>query len=102
MSTKGEAMKNRVGERAVVLGGGMGGLLAARVLSESFTNVTIIDRDHLTGVVGPRRGVPHGRHAHGLVARGQQILEDHFPGLTEQMRADGVIPGDFNGDIRWY
>ncbi|KAA9377617.1 FAD-binding monooxygenase [Microbispora cellulosiformans] len=95
-------MGNRVADRVVLLGGSMCGLLAARVLADAFAEVVIVDRDDLTDVTGPRRGVPHGRHAHGLVARGHQILEGQFPGLTEQMRAAGVEPGDFNGDIRWY
>ncbi len=95
-------MGDLVGERVVVLGGSMAGLLAARVLSETFREVVLVDRDELTGVSVYRRGVPHGRHAHGLVARGHQILEGHFPGLTEQLIAAGVQPGDFSGDIRWY
>ncbi|HEX3649006.1 MAG TPA: FAD-binding monooxygenase [Pseudonocardiaceae bacterium] len=93
---------DRVHDRVVVLGGSMGGLLAARVLSEVFTDVLVVDRDALTGVSGYRRGVPHGRHAHGLVAKGHQILERQFPNLTDDLVAAGVVPGDFNGDIRWY
>jgi 2-polyprenyl-6-methoxyphenol hydroxylase-like FAD-dependent oxidoreductase len=95
-------VENQVGNRAVVLGGSMGGLLAARVLAGAFREVLVVDRDQLIGVEGPRRGVPHGRHAHGLVARGHQILEAQFPGLTDELVAAGVRPGDFNGDIRWY
>lgn len=89
-------------DRAVVLGGGLAGLLAAKVLAEVYSEVFVVDRDELAGVAGYRRGVPHGRHAHGLVARGHQILEQQFPGLTGDMEAVGVRPGDFNGDIRWY
>lgn len=95
-------MKNRVGERVVLLGGSMCGMLAAAVLADAFTEVLLIDRDRVTDIAGYRRGVPHGRHAHGLVARGQQIMEQQFPGLTNQLRAAGVTPGDFNSDIRWY
>ncbi|GLU48709.1 NAD(P)/FAD-dependent oxidoreductase [Nocardiopsis ansamitocini] len=95
-------MANRIGNRAVVLGGSMAGLLAARALADVFDEVVVVDRDELTGVRGPRRGVPHGRHAHGLVARGHQILEAQFPGLTDELVAGGVRPGDFSGDIRWY
>jgi 2-polyprenyl-6-methoxyphenol hydroxylase-like FAD-dependent oxidoreductase len=80
----------------------MAGLLAARVLADAFTEVLVVDRDKLTGVTSHRRGVPQGRHAHGLVARGQQILEEYFPGLTDEIRAAGVKPGDFSGDVRWY
>ena len=84
-------MGNDVNSRVVVLGGSMAGLLAARVLSEHFTEVVLVDRDALIGVTGYRRGVPHGRHAHGLVARGQQILEAQFPGLTEDLGRAGVV-----------
>ena len=89
-------------DRAVVLGGSMAGLLAARVLSDTYAEVVLIDRDRLTDVTGPRRGVPHGRHAHGLVARGQQVLEEHFPGLTEDLAAAGAEPGDFGHACHWY
>lgn len=88
--------------RVVVLGASMGGLLAARVLADRYAEVLLVDRDEVTGVSGYRQGVPHGRHAHGLVARGYQILEGHFPGLTEDLRGAGVTPGDFSGDIQWY
>ncbi|GAB3058702.1 FAD-binding monooxygenase [Micromonospora schwarzwaldensis] len=80
----------------------MAGLLAANVLAEVYPEVLVVDRDELAGVAGYRKGVPHGRHAHGLVARGQQILEKQFPGLTADMEAAGVQPGDFSGAIRWY
>jgi 2-polyprenyl-6-methoxyphenol hydroxylase-like FAD-dependent oxidoreductase len=95
-------MASHVGDRAVVLGAGIGGLLAARVLSEFYASVLVVDRDQLTGVTGPRRGVPHGRHAHALLARGQQIFEDLFPGLHETMAGDGVLTGDLAGNLRWY
>ncbi|MCW2877873.1 MAG: monooxygenase, FAD-binding [Sphaerisporangium sp.] len=95
-------MGENVGDRVVVLGGSMAGMLAARVLSESYAEVVLVDRDQLTNVSGYRRGVPHGRHAHGLVARGHQILESQFPGLVDDLIAAGVRPGDFNGDIRWF
>ncbi len=95
-------MHERHGDRAVVLGGGMAGLLAARVLSDAFTEVVVVDRDKLTGTTGARNGAPHGRHAHCLVARGQQIFEELLPGLTQGMDEAGVILGDFNGQIQWH
>lgn len=94
-------MVEHAGNRVVVLGGSMGGLLAARVLSETYAEVVLVDRDTLTGERNYRRGVPHGRHAHGLVARGQQILEAHFPGLKDELAAAGVRSGDFSSDVRW-
>jgi len=98
----GDQGRDRVGDRAIVLGAGMAGLLAARVLSGHYRDVTVVERDDLTGVTGARRGVPQGRHAHGLVARGHQIFEALFPRLTDELVAAGVRPGDLNGDIRWY
>ncbi|GGZ35961.1 FAD-binding monooxygenase [Streptomyces inusitatus] len=95
-------MTRRCGRHAVVLGAGMAGLLAARVLSDAYTAVTVVDRDTLTDVTDPRRGVPQGRQVHGLLARGQQIIEELFPGLTEEMVSDGANLGDVAGDLRWY
>ncbi|MFE1272540.1 FAD-dependent oxidoreductase [Streptomyces sp. NPDC058757] len=95
-------MAHTAAHRAVVLGGSMAGLLAARVLADTYAEVLLVDRDRLVGVSGPRRGVPHGRHAHGLVARGQQILEEHFPGLTDDLAAAGAPPDDFGHACHWY
>lgn len=95
-------MVQSVRRQAVVLGGGIAGLLAARVLSETYQEVLVVERDELTGVTGPRRGVPQGRHAHALLARGQQILEELLPGLHDDMHRDGVPSGDLAGDLRWY
>jgi 2-polyprenyl-6-methoxyphenol hydroxylase-like FAD-dependent oxidoreductase len=94
-------MAERVGDRAVVLGGSMAGLLAARVLAESYAEVLVVDRDSLTGVAEPRRGVPQGNHVHGLLARGQQILEEMFPGFTAEAVASGVPTADL-GELRWF
>jgi 2-polyprenyl-6-methoxyphenol hydroxylase-like FAD-dependent oxidoreductase len=68
----------------------MGGLLAARVLTESFERVTIVERDRLAPEMDDRRGVPQGRHVHGLQARGVEILDDLFPGLLAEVQAEGA------------
>ncbi|HZB31359.1 MAG TPA: hypothetical protein VE465_14450 [Streptosporangiaceae bacterium] len=81
-----------VGEHAVVLGAGMAGLLTARVLTESYRQVTVIERDQLAESSAGRRGVPQGRHAHLLLARGKQALEGLFPGLIDELVADGAVP----------
>ena len=59
--------------RALVIGGSLAGLLAARVLSDSYAEVMVIDRDHLPEFPEHRRGVPQAPHAHALLARGQQV-----------------------------
>jgi hypothetical protein len=48
------------------------------------------DRDLLLERAADRRGVPQGRHAHALLARGAQILEELFPGLLVDLAAAGV------------
>lgn len=79
-----------LGERAVVLGASIGGLLAARVLAEHYRTVTIVERDVLTDEPTARRGVPQGRHGHVLLARSSRILADLFPGFHDDLAADGV------------
>lgn len=91
-------MRQPGGDHAIVIGGSIAGLAAARALQETFTRVTVLDRDILPGVPEPRRGVPQGRQAHALQARGANALEELFPGLREDMIAAGAV----SGDVHWY
>ena len=87
---------------AVVLGGGMAGLLAARVLTDEYARVILVERDRFPRGSEHRRGIPHGHHAHALLPRGRQVMEDLLPGLTAQLMASGALAGDVLGNIRWY
>jgi 2-polyprenyl-6-methoxyphenol hydroxylase-like FAD-dependent oxidoreductase len=92
----------KVGEHAVVLGASIGGLLAARVLSDFYRNVTVVERDVLPTEVAQRRGVPQGHHVHALWPRGSQILDDLFPGFLKELVDDGCVvwdDGDFSRAI---
>jgi 2-polyprenyl-6-methoxyphenol hydroxylase-like FAD-dependent oxidoreductase len=86
---------------AVVLGASLAGLFAARVLTESYDEVTLLDRDSLPDGPVPRKGVPQGWQSHGLHARGREILEEFFPGLTDELVAHGASLGDVQADVRW-
>jgi 2-polyprenyl-6-methoxyphenol hydroxylase-like FAD-dependent oxidoreductase len=95
-------MTRHIGDRALVLGASMAGLLAARALTDSYGQVTVIDRDELPETPMHRRGVPHGRHLHALAARGQQALEELFCGLTAELVAHGAPAGNLLTDARLY
>ena len=88
-----------LGKHAIVIGGGMAGLLAARVLANHFERVTLIERDHYPQEPIFRSGVPQGRHIHILLMRGQQILEALFPGITDKLLARGANAIDFIDDF---
>ena len=95
-------MNGRIGDRAVVLGASMAGLLAARVLADRYGQVTVIERDELGPAAAHRRGVPHGRHIHVLAARGHQILEELCPGITTELIGQEAPAGRLLTDARLY
>jgi 2-polyprenyl-6-methoxyphenol hydroxylase-like FAD-dependent oxidoreductase len=91
----------KVGDQAVVLGASMAGLLAARVLTDAYDRVTMVDRDPLPATAENRKGVPQGRHAHVLVPRGAQILDELFPGLLDELVAGGAPVIRDLGELRF-
>jgi 2-polyprenyl-6-methoxyphenol hydroxylase-like FAD-dependent oxidoreductase len=91
-----------IGKHAVVLGASMAGLAATRVLADAYERVTVLERDALPATAAHRKGVPQSRHAHGLLARGREVLEELFPGLTEELVARGALYGDVQLQGRWY
>jgi 2-polyprenyl-6-methoxyphenol hydroxylase-like FAD-dependent oxidoreductase len=86
---------------AVVIGASMAGLLAARVLADRFDQVTVLDRDDLPDGADSRKGVPQGRHAHGLLASGELVLRDLFPGLMEELVTAGAERVTVR-QVRWW
>ena len=89
-SSSSAAPAPRVGEHAIVIGASVAGLLAARVLSDSYDRVTVLDRDTLPAALdAPRRAVPQGYHAHGLQLGGQVAIEELLPGYSDEVIANG-------------
>src|SRR5204862_1160050 len=86
------------GEQAVVLGGGIGGLAAARLLTRHFRRVVVLERDHRDAVATPeeaftgwaRSGVPQFRHSHAFLARIRLVLLAHLPDVLDRLRAVGA------------
>src|SRR5688572_7269045 len=89
-----------IAERAIVVGGSVAGMAAARVLANHFEEVVIFERDPLTGA--RRKGAPQSEHTHILLRRGVNILEGLFPGIHDEMLAGQVRPFDFGRDLRWH
>jgi 2-polyprenyl-6-methoxyphenol hydroxylase-like FAD-dependent oxidoreductase len=100
MSTEEKAHTS--GSHAVVIGGSMAGLLAARVLSDHFERVTMIERDRFPEGAENRKGVPQARHAHALLPRGFMIMARLFPGIAEELISDGAIASDIPAESLRY
>jgi len=86
---------------ALVIGGSMAGLLTARVLSERFERVTIVERDHFPEGPTFRKGVPQSRHLHVFMMRGRMISDRLFPGLNEELEEAGAVSVDSANDFEW-
>src|SRR5262249_33465421 len=82
--------EKNAGSDALVIGGSLAGLFAARVLADCFDTVTIVDRDIFPVTPDHRKGVPQSYHAHGLLATAFPILEELFPGIMNDLRANGA------------
>ncbi len=95
-------MARLVGAQAVVLGGSVAGLLAARALASHFERVVVLERDRLPAEAGDRKGTPHARHTHGLLNSGLQVLEDFFPGIRDDLVRHGAECGDGMARTRWH
>src|SRR5689334_19654754 len=95
-------MSSAARSHAVIVGGSIGGLTAAGALSKLFQQVTLIERDPLSASPEPRKGAPQGLHLHGLLLRGQQLMEELFPGLTADLQAGGAVRVEFGRDLVWH
>jgi 2-polyprenyl-6-methoxyphenol hydroxylase-like FAD-dependent oxidoreductase len=77
---------------ACVLGAGLAGLVAARVLADHADRVVIIEPDepHAGAHGTARPGVPQGYQVHVLLPGGRAQLERFFPGFVAQAVAEGA------------
>lgn len=92
----------RVGDRAVVVGGSMAGLCAARVLADGFSDVVVLERDPLPDDPAPRDGAPQTNHPHVLLEGGRATLEDLFPGFSEDVLSAGGLLVDTSTELQEY
>jgi choline dehydrogenase-like flavoprotein len=89
-----------IGVQAVVVGAGIAGIAAARVLANWFETVVLLERDFLPDAPMYRTGTPQARHPHVLLFGGQRALEELFPALDSDFMAAGSVPLQVNRDLR--
>ena len=89
------------GKYAVIIGAGMGGLLAAAALSDTFEQITIVEKDVLPESPQFRKGVAQGAHVHALLGYGVEAMNELLPGLMSDPYAAGAVKIRRNFDI-WF
>jgi len=93
------AKGNAIQTTAIVIGGSLAGMCAARVLSEFADAVTLIERDAYPSGLEFRPGIPQARHVHNLLARGLREFESFFPGFEHRMLQSGAVPVETGWDV---
>ncbi|WP_025896883.1 FAD-dependent oxidoreductase [Sneathiella glossodoripedis] len=86
----------------IIAGGSLAGLVTAKAISPYFDSIDIFEADSKSEDLGPRKGVPQGRHVHGLLKGGANALINLFPDLPEKLEANGATSADFCRDVKWY
>ncbi len=89
-------------QQAIIIGGSLGGLLTARVLSNHFDHVTILERDPVSDHPQARKGQPQAQHLHALLVSGMEMMSHYFPDLPQALAENGAIIGDFAETMQWY
>ena len=89
----------RLGHRALVLGGSLAGLLAARAVAPHFDQVIIVDRAAFGDDAAPRMSAPQTYHLHVLLKGGEQAMETLAPGFLARLEAAGSVPLDPGHDF---
>jgi 2-polyprenyl-6-methoxyphenol hydroxylase-like FAD-dependent oxidoreductase len=89
-----------IGEQAIVIGAGIGGLAAAGALAGHFERVVVLERDALPSEAAHRPGTPQARHVHGLLLSGQRALGELFPGFEHDLAEAAAVPLRVGLDIR--
>ncbi|MEE6262463.1 FAD-dependent oxidoreductase [Plantactinospora sonchi] len=84
---------------AVVIGGSLAGLCAARALVDHYEQVTVVERDRFPDAPRVRAGVPQAHHLHVLVTAGQRALDQLFPGLIAELHGHGAVRASTPTDV---
>ena len=85
---------------AVVIGGSIAGIAAAKVCSETFERVIVLEKDDPHRRREGRPGAAQGWHLHHLLTAGQIELERLFPGIVDDMVREGAFKVDMAAQYR--
>ncbi|MFH9352357.1 FAD-dependent monooxygenase [Kitasatospora sp. NPDC017646] len=86
---------------AVVIGGGLAGVVAAWALRGFAERIVVVERDRYPEEPVFRAGVPQGRHAHLVLEAGHRALEELMPGINQELTAAGAHRVSASGDLKW-
>jgi len=95
-------MTHYLGQQAVVIGGSLAGLMAARVLADHFEAVTVLERDQIEGRPALHQSIPQGHHLHTLLLGGQQVMASLYPGFVDRVVELGAVRCRAGQDIVFY
>ncbi len=85
---------------AVVIGGSIAGIAAAKACSETFERVIVLEKDDPHRRREGRPGAAQGWHLHHLLTAGQIELERLFPGIVDDMVREGAFKVDMAAQYR--
>lgn len=75
---------------AVVLGGGLAGMLSAVALSRHADRVTIVEYDQYPDEPATRRGIPQAHQSHMFMGGGAEAVDQLLPGTIDLLYAAGA------------
>src|SRR5262249_6760863 len=85
------AMPKLLGRHAIVVGAGIGGLVAAKALSSYFRKVTVLERDALPSRPTARTDTPQAPQIHVLLRGGLDVLGEFFPQFETELERAGAV-----------
>jgi len=88
--------------RVIVLGSSIAGLWAARVCTDYFDEVLLVEQDEISKDLTHRKGVPQDWQLHIMLSRGYDALNTYFPEAVEMLTNQGAISGDLGQILKWY
>src|SRR5262245_24516326 len=93
-------MPTTIGKQAIVIGAGMGGLSAARAVSDYFEQVVVLERDTLPADPIHRVGTPQAQHVHVLLTSGLNALRALLPSFEQDLIRAGAVTLRVGFDVR--